>query len=144
MKSLLVIFAVLIVGFIFIVVWDLSSNSTVDKTDYNEISWRVPSDKEIKKVEDSFTSSDIDGCPTFFIKKFEGEKYLIACDAKDGSWDYYTAYATQKKAYRTPRELAMSLLPPEILKAKQEQDPAKRESDTPGKTVSPRDTRFGK
>lgn len=128
MRSLIVIFGVLIVGIIFIVVWDFSSNSTIDQTNYNEISWRLPLDKEVKKVGDSFFHSDVELCATYFIKKFEGEKYLIACDSGDGSWTYYTAYASQNKVYLTPNDLTSSLIPPMMMREQPDSDPLKQNS----------------
>lgn len=126
MKSLVIIFAVLVVGIIFIVVWEFSSQPTIDQTNYNEISWRLPEDKEIKKMGETFSQSDINICSNYFIKKFEGEKYLIACDSGNGSWIYYTAYVGQKKAYLTPHEFASTIVPPEALA--EQAAPQKKES----------------
>ena len=114
MKSLVVIFGVLVVGIIFIVIWVLSSKPTINSSNYNEISWRLPLEKEIQKMGESFLFSEIDLCPDYFIKKFEGEKYLIACNSGNGAWTYYTAYAGQKKVYLTPSEFTSTLIPPHL------------------------------
>lgn len=131
MKSLIVIFVVLIVGIIFIAVWDISSPSTIDDTDYNELSWRLPVDKEINKLKDSFFQSNIEECSDYFIKKFVGEKYLIACDLGNNSWEYYTVYASQNKMYLTPRDLISSLDPPKSLQENAEIELVRQ---IPGKT----------
>lgn len=136
MKSLIIIFGVLIVGIIFIVVWDHTSKPIIDQTHYNDIAWRTPSNKEVKKVKHSFFHSDIDVCATYFIKKFEGEKYLIACDAGDGSYIYYTTYATENKVYRTSEEFASSLMPPASLEKSDPLDRLERANKTQVKAVS--------
>lgn len=144
MKSLVVIFAVLVVGIIFIVFWEFSSKPNLDQINYNEISWRLPIDQEIKKMGDTFFYSDIDLCSNYFIKKIEGEKYLIACDSGNGAWTYYTALASQKKVYLTPPEIILSIEPPQILVEKPAVDPLKQEPENSGKTTSPRKTSVAK
>lgn len=111
MKSLIVIFVVLIVGIIFIALWDYSSTSSIDETNYNELAWRLPVEKEIKILQESFSYSDIAECADYYIKKLVGEKYLVACDTGN-DWEYYTAYTSQGKIYLTPRDVIASLDPP--------------------------------
>lgn len=138
MKSLVVIFVVLVIGIIFIVIWEFSSKPSLNSSNYNEISWRLPKDKEIKKMGDTFLQSNIDLCANFFIKKFEGEKYLIACDSGNGAWTYYTAYAGQRKVYHTPAEFTSTLIPPKI-KTRVDHpavDLLKQETNIAGKTKS--------
>lgn len=140
MKSLVVIFAVLIVGITFIVIWDQSSKPEIDQINYNEISWRVPSNIEVNKLGESFLNSEIEGCSNYFIKKFEGEKYLIACYSGEGSWVYYTAYPGQTKIYLTPREFTISLIPPESLPQQPVKDPLRIESTESENTGFSRNT----
>ncbi len=140
MKSLVVIFAVLIVGITFIVIWEHSSKPEIDQANYNEISWRVPSKNEVNKLGESFLNSKIEGCSNYFIKKFEGEKYLIACYSVEGAWVYYTAYPSQNKIYLTPREFTISLTPPESLPEKPVKDPLRLESKDRGNTGFSRNT----
>ncbi len=140
MKSLVIIFGVFIVGLLFIVAWNYNSNSQIDHNNYNEISWRLPLDKEIKKIKDSFHNSNILGCRTYFIKKFEGEKYLIACDTGDGTWAYYTAYTGQHKIYRTPREFTATLLPPSIPNEDPESDILDPKPKPPAKSLYSRES----
>ncbi len=133
MKSLVVIFVVLIVGIIFIAVWDISAPSTIDDTNYNELAWRLPADKEISKISDSFFQSNIEECSYYFIKKFVGEKYLVACDTGNNSWEYYTVYASQNKMYLTPRDLITSIEPPQNFQEKPQGDLV---GDTPSNSKS--------
>jgi|SRR5690606_10137860 len=116
MKSLVGIFVVLIVGVIFIAAWDLSSSTSVDDTNYNEIAWSVPGKNELKKVSNSFSKSGIPLCSTYYIKKFSGEKYFIACDEGDNNWNYYTVYTSQNKVYNTSIDLVAGFIPPERAK----------------------------
>lgn len=115
MKSLLVIFVVLIVGVIFIVTWNYNSKPLSDHIDYNEISWRLPVDTEDQRVRESFIISEISQCKSYYIKKVEDDKFLIACNSGDGTWTYFTASLNKKNIFRTPEELSISLIPPDIL-----------------------------
>jgi len=141
MKSLVIIFVVLIVGIIFIAVWDFPSSTTIDNTNYNEIAWRIPGDDEIKKVDRSFLLSGELQCSTYFIKKFSGEKYLIACDQGDEVWAYYTVYTSQNKVYKTSGDLVASFIPPRVKRKQSQDNIVKHASETPLKakpvTVEP-------
>lgn len=114
MKSLIVIFVILILGIAFIAIWDFSGSKVIDDNNYNEIAWRLPENQEAEKVSSSFSNSAIALCAVYFIKKFAGEKYLIACEENGGEWSYYTVYAGQNKVYRTSEGLAADFLPPHL------------------------------
>lgn len=112
MKSLTVIFVILIIGIAFISIWDFYNTRVIDDSNYNEIAWRLPVEKEIDKISNSFIHSSITLCAVYFIKKFAGEKYLIACEGAVGTWTYYTVYSGQNKIYKTSDDLAANFLPP--------------------------------
>ena len=57
-------------------------------------------------------STKFNYCAFYFIKKFAGEKYLIACEGAVGTWTYYTVYSGQNKIYKTSDDLAANFLPP--------------------------------
>lgn len=137
MKSLVVIFVVLIVGVIFIAVWDLSSSSTIDDTNYNGIAWRLPGNEEVDKLNNSFIFNKISICSTYFIKKFVGEKYLIACEEGNDVWTYYTVYTSQNKVYKTSDEIGYSLDPPEVQKDHTHDDIAKQKPRLPARAKLP-------
>lgn len=140
MKSLIIIFAVFIVGIMFIVYWNYTSNAPIEHTNFNEISWRLPLGQEIKNLGDSFHKNNMDLCANYFIKKFDNEKYLIACGMGDGSWTYYTAYTGQHRVYRTPQKLTSSLMPPQNLVDHHEHDPIKQKSKTPATNKATRES----
>jgi hypothetical protein len=140
MKSLIIIFVVLIVGIMFVVIWNYNSHSQIDRKNFNEISWRLPLDKEVKNIGDSFDHSEIEICANYFIKKIGEEKYLIACGT-NGTWTYYTAYTGQQKVYQTPTEHIASLIPPEMPEENLQKDQLKRKSKTPINTGSSKDIR---
>lgn len=114
MKSLVIIFVVLILGIIFISVWNFSSSSNNNGTNYNEISWRMPVKEEIDKVGNSFLNTKMLPCPTYFIKKLKEDKFIIACEGISGTWTYYTVYASQKKAYKTSKDIVANFIPPQV------------------------------
>lgn len=133
MKSLIVIFVILIIGIAFIAVWDFSSSKIIDETDYNQTAWRLPVIQEIENVNKSFLKSSIAICDVYFIKKFAGEKFLIACEEIDGLWTYYTVYARQERAYRASRDLAAGFIPPH-LRLEEERDNIVKLPPSPKKT----------
>ena len=141
MKSLVIIFIVLIVGIIFIAVWDFPSSSTIDNTNYNELAWRIPGVDEVNKVNRSFSLSSEQLCSTYFIKKISGEKYLIACEGGKNVWTYYTVYTSQNKVYKTSGDLVASFIPPQPKRKQSQDNLVKHASEVPLKakpvTVEP-------
>ncbi|UJH91598.1 hypothetical protein LZ575_02485 [Antarcticibacterium sp. 1MA-6-2] len=112
MKTLLIIFAILVVA-IFIVFTIGFSNSSLKKNDITEIDWRLPGTFEKAQIEKAFFLSKLESCKNFYIKKVLENEFIVACSI-GSSWKYYTVYTNQKRIYIVDDQTVATLTAPTI------------------------------
>lgn len=113
MKTLLVIFAILVVAIFIVYTIEISNSATREEIDITSINWRLPELSEKGSIEKTFFLSDIDSCKNYYIKKMLDNNYIVAC-SKGSTWIYYNVNTNQKRIFIADDETVADLTAPVI------------------------------
>lgn len=117
MKSLILIFVILILGIIVIVIFNKDPEKSTEEVIFKDIAWRQPIYKEKIKISNVFLLNEKLPCNQFYIKKFNNVIFLVACNRNGDGWEYYTLNIAKLQLDFAGLEVIATLSPPEIKRA---------------------------
>lgn len=99
MKSLYIIFGVLVCGIIITILilnnptlfWEApnAENTVLESSKSKNTVWEVPVAAEVAMITKTLENNYITECLEFYVSQTEGNKYLIACSGNGSTWTYY-------------------------------------------------------
>lgn len=111
MKTLLIIFAILVVALLTLVLIGFPNSSSGNKVDIAQVDWRLPETTEKGLIEKTFLLSEIDSCKKYYIKKILENHFIVACPL-GSKWVYYTVFTDQKRVFFADDKIVADLTAP--------------------------------